>query len=89
MATPLSRLNVADKLAIPQTQETFEEMYKTGGGHPCKLLLASHWARLVEMGFRSFDPCFSCATHSLPGQMPLQVTVQQTGKADRVFKQYC
>lgn len=29
----------------------------------------------VEMAFRSFDPCMSCATHSLPGQMPLEVTV--------------
>jgi F420-non-reducing hydrogenase large subunit len=30
----------------------------------------------VEMAFRSYDPCFSCATHSLPGQMPLQVIVR-------------
>ncbi len=31
---------------------------------------------MVEMAFRSYDPCFSCATHSLPGQMPLEVTVR-------------
>ncbi len=30
----------------------------------------------VEMGFRNYDPCMSCATHSLPGQMPLEVTVR-------------
>ncbi len=30
----------------------------------------------VEMAFRSYDPCFSCATHSLPGQMPLEVVVR-------------
>ncbi len=30
---------------------------------------------MVEMAFRSYDPCFSCATHSLPGQMPLEVLV--------------
>ncbi|MCP5097699.1 MAG: Ni/Fe hydrogenase subunit alpha, partial [Chloroflexi bacterium] len=30
----------------------------------------------IEMAFRSYDPCFGCATHSLPGQMPLQVTVR-------------
>ncbi len=30
---------------------------------------------MVEMAFRSYDPCFSCATHSLPGQMPLEVIV--------------
>jgi F420-non-reducing hydrogenase large subunit len=31
---------------------------------------------MVEMAFRSYDPCLSCATHSLPGQMPLEVTVR-------------
>lgn len=30
----------------------------------------------VEMAFRIFDPCFSCATHSLPGQMPLTVEIR-------------
>jgi F420-non-reducing hydrogenase large subunit len=30
----------------------------------------------VEMAFRAYDPCMSCATHSLPGQMPLEVTVR-------------
>jgi F420-non-reducing hydrogenase large subunit len=30
----------------------------------------------VEMAFRAYDPCFGCATHSLPGQMPLEVTVR-------------
>jgi len=29
----------------------------------------------VEMAFRSYDPCFGCATHALPGQMPLEVRV--------------
>ena len=30
----------------------------------------------VEMAFRIYDPCFSCATHSLPGQMPLTVEIK-------------
>jgi F420-non-reducing hydrogenase large subunit len=30
---------------------------------------------MVEMAFRLYDPCFSCATHSLPGEMPLIVEV--------------
>jgi F420-non-reducing hydrogenase large subunit len=30
----------------------------------------------VEMAFRNYDPCMSCATHSLPGQMPLEVIVR-------------
>jgi F420-non-reducing hydrogenase large subunit len=31
---------------------------------------------MVEMAFRLYDPCFSCATHSLPGQMPLKVEIR-------------
>ena len=31
---------------------------------------------MVEMAFRAYDPCFGCATHTLPGQMPLEVTVR-------------
>jgi len=30
----------------------------------------------IEMAFRAYDPCFACATHSLPGQMPLIVRVR-------------
>src|SRR5581483_11276563 len=30
----------------------------------------------VEMAFRAYDPCFGCATHALPGQMPLIVEVR-------------
>lgn len=29
----------------------------------------------IEMAFRNYDPCMSCATHALPGQMPLAVTI--------------
>ena len=29
----------------------------------------------VEMAFRSYDPCFGCATHTLPRQMPLEVRI--------------
>ena len=178
-ATPLSRLNVADRMATPAAQEAYEEMYSTLGGKPCLALMAQHWARLVEMvqnaemlqrhcddpeitspefrvvprhitgegvgiveamrgtlthhytcddkgictsanlivgttnnnaaiqmtvkkaaqayiqpgkevtqgilnrlemGFRAFDPCYSCATHTLPGQMPLAVQVWQGGE---------
>ena len=31
---------------------------------------------MVEMAFRAYDPCFGCATHSLPGQMPLEVRLR-------------
>ena len=31
---------------------------------------------MVEMAFRVYDPCNSCATHSLPGQMPLKAVVR-------------
>jgi F420-non-reducing hydrogenase large subunit len=176
-ATPLSRLNAADGLATPKAQAEYEEMYKTLGGKPVHHLLATHWARLiellyaaerllelatdpeitnphvrnlptekptegvgiveaprgtlthhyitdekgivlkanlivgttnnyapisiavkkaaqaviqrgkditegmlnrVEMAFRLFDPCFGCATHTLPGKMPLEVRIYDT-----------
>jgi len=32
----------------------------------------------VEMAFRSYDPCLGCATHTLPGQMPLEVLVRDS-----------
>jgi F420-non-reducing hydrogenase large subunit len=188
MATPLSRLNVADRMATPKAQEAYEEMYKTLGKKPCQALLAAHWARLVEMvqnaevlqkfcddpeitgdnyrvipkqitgegvgiveamrgtlthhytcdkngictsanlivgttnnnapihmvtkkaastlikpgveptegilnmvemAFRSFDPCYSCATHSLPGQMPLHVRIHKKGGLYREFRRGC
>jgi F420-non-reducing hydrogenase large subunit len=187
-ATPLARLNVADHMATPKAQEAFEEMFATLGGHPCRALLANHWARLVEMvqnaetlraycddpeitgdqfrvipekitgegvgiveamrgtlthhytcddnaictsanlivgttnnngpiqmvtkkvaqtlikpgvepdqgilnmiemAFRAFDPCYSCATHSLPGQMPLEVRVHHGGEVTHHFKRQC
>ncbi len=31
---------------------------------------------MVEMAFRAYDPCLGCATHSLPGSMPLSVRVR-------------
>jgi len=173
-ATPLSRLNAADGMATPKAQEAYEEFYETLGGKPVHHILATHWARLiellyaaehlvelttdpeiinphvrniptetpdegvgiveaprgtlthhfitdekgivkkcnlivgttnnyapisiaikkaakafinngriisegllnrVEMAFRPYDPCFGCATHTLPGQMPLEVRI--------------
>ena len=31
---------------------------------------------MVEMAFRSYDPCLGCATHSLPGKMPVAVRLR-------------
>jgi F420-non-reducing hydrogenase large subunit len=30
---------------------------------------------MIEMAFRAYDPCFSCATHHLPGKMPLELRI--------------
>ncbi len=35
---------------------------------------------LIEMAFRAYDPCHGCATHSLPGQMPIVVRVYDAEK---------
>jgi F420-non-reducing hydrogenase large subunit len=43
----------------------------------------------IEMAFRSYDPCMSCATHSLPGQMPLEVTIRDPeGNVVKRLSQY-
>jgi F420-non-reducing hydrogenase large subunit len=191
-ATPLSRLNVSDKMAGPRAQEHFEKFYETFGSkkvneryEPVHHRLATHWARLIEllyaaermlelvkdkeitspdirtlpekakgsgigsveaprgtlihhyesdeqavlkkvnmivgttnnhaaismsikkaaeqlisggkiveegllnmieMAFRLYDPCLSCATHSLPGQMALVVNIRD--KAGSLIKTY-
>jgi F420-non-reducing hydrogenase large subunit len=57
-ATPLSRLNAADRLATPLAQEHFERFYQTLGAgaktvqgryQPVHHRLATHWARLIEL----------------------------------------
>ncbi len=43
----------------------------------------------IEMAFRAYDPCLSCATHSLPGQMPLELIVRDhTGAITHRSSQY-
>jgi len=43
------------------------------------LVTASHVdagiLNMVEMAFRAYDPCLGCATHALPGSMPLLIQV--------------
>ncbi len=39
-------------------------------GEPDEILL-----NRVEMAFRAYDPCLACATHFLPGEMPVAVEV--------------
>ncbi|MBI5445015.1 MAG: Ni/Fe hydrogenase subunit alpha [Deltaproteobacteria bacterium] len=57
-ATPLSRLNVADRMTTPRAQAEFERFYETfdclgrGPGarnRPVHHRLATHWARLIEL----------------------------------------
>lgn len=42
---------------------------------------------MVEMAFRAYDPCLACATHSLPGQMPLVVSIYDHRK--NLIKKIC
>jgi F420-non-reducing hydrogenase large subunit len=44
----------------------------------------------IEMAFRAYDPCLGCATHSLPGRMPLEVTIRDAaGRPVEVLRQHC
>jgi F420-non-reducing hydrogenase large subunit len=41
----------------------------------------------VEMAFRAYDPCFGCATHALPGEMPLRATIRNArGEVVRIVE---
>ncbi len=41
----------------------------------------------VEMAFRLYDPCFGCATHTLPGRMPLVINIMDpSGEVVRQIK---
>jgi F420-non-reducing hydrogenase large subunit len=43
----------------------------------------------IEMAFRAYDPCFGCATHALPGQMPLEVVIYDAERSVvRNLRQY-
>jgi F420-non-reducing hydrogenase large subunit len=57
-ATPLSRLNVSDRMTTPLAQAEFERFYETLGARgkgpngrnlPVHHRLATHWARLIEL----------------------------------------
>ncbi|MCX6992519.1 MAG: Ni/Fe hydrogenase subunit alpha [Kiritimatiellaeota bacterium] len=37
---------------------------------------------MVEMAFRAYDPCFSCATHAAIGQMPMQIVLRDNTGAE-------
>jgi F420-non-reducing hydrogenase large subunit len=45
----------------------------------------------IEMAFRAYDPCFGCATHSLPGEMPLELVIHdaKTGEIVDMASRYC
>jgi len=44
---------------------------------------------MIEMAFRAYDPCFSCATHSLPGQMKMELILKDLeGNSIRSIKRH-
>ena len=42
---------------------------------------------IIEMAFRAYDPCFACATHAMPGRMPLKVRIfSPDGQLERTLQ---
>ncbi len=42
---------------------------------------------MIEMAFRAYDPCFACATHNLPGQVPIEINIHNAkGEVIRTIK---
>lgn len=53
------------------------------GGKP----IAEGLLNRIEMAFRLYDPCLSCATHALPGEMPLEVVLRDpAGRVTETFR---
>jgi F420-non-reducing hydrogenase large subunit len=41
----------------------------------------------IEMAYRAYDPCLGCATHALPGRVPLEVSIRDAqGATVRVLQ---
>jgi F420-non-reducing hydrogenase large subunit len=38
----------------------------------------------IEMAFRAYDPCFGCATHTLAGEMPLELVIHDAESGEVV-----
>ncbi len=44
---------------------------------------------MIEMAYRAYDPCIACATHLLPGQLPLEVVIYDAkGKEVKRLSQF-
>jgi F420-non-reducing hydrogenase large subunit len=66
------------------TKKVAQSLIKKGG------VISEGLLNMVEMAFRAYDPCFGCATHTLPGQMPLEITIRDVnGNTVDVLKQNC
>ena len=57
--------------AIAMSIKRAAEKFITGG-----TVVEEGMLNRIEMAFRLYDPCLSCATHSLPGAMPLEVRIR-------------
>ncbi len=45
---------------------------------------------MAEVAFRAYDPCMACATHALPGKMPLELEIYDAdGKLRKKIKRNC
>jgi F420-non-reducing hydrogenase large subunit len=40
---------------------------------------------MIEMAVRAYDPCLACASHALPGSMPLVVDIYWNGELYKRF----
>ena len=70
----ISKLNllVASSINYPAMNLTMKKVAKA---LIHKFEVSNGILNMVEMGFRAYDPCFSCSTHALPGQMPIEARI--------------
>ena len=87
-ATPLSRLNVSDRLATSRAQAEFERFHETLGSkkvdgryEPVHERLATHWARLIELLYAA-EHMLELATDAeitSPGVRSIPTRIKGTG----------
>jgi F420-non-reducing hydrogenase large subunit len=53
------------------------------------MIIEDTFLNKIEMAVRLYDPCFSCATHALPGKAPLSVCIRNSsGQLIKEFNRY-
>lgn len=73
--------NAAMSLSMKKVAKEFIKVGSNIDDSLMNMAVSEGLLNIVEMAYRAYDPCLGCATHALPGQMPLEIVIfNQEGK---------